>query len=69
MKKRITQDTQINPLCHPRNPLFYKTNNSLFHTAANDIQQLIGDALLGGSCCTVSSVPESNLPHCPSQPA
>ena len=48
MKKRITQDTQINPLCHPRNPLFYKTNNSLFHTAANDIQQLIGDALLAG---------------------
>ena len=46
MKKRITQDTQINPLCHPRNPLFYKTNNS--HTAANDIQQLIGDALLAG---------------------
>ena len=48
MKKRITQDTQINPLCHPRNPLFYKTNNSLFQTAANDIQQLIGDALLAG---------------------
>ena len=70
MKKRITQDTQINPLCHPRNPLFYKTNNSLFHnplfyktnnslfhTAANDIQQLIGDALLAGLVvyCIVSS--------------
>ena len=50
MKKRITQDTQINPL-------FYKTNNSLFHTAANDIQQLIGDALLAGLVvyCIVSS--------------
>ena len=48
MKTRITQDTQINPPCNPRNPLFYKTNNSLFHTAANDIQQLIGDALLAG---------------------